>query len=1366
MTIVARTCTELPDDRGTATRHTTPKALSAFRERPAYVLLGDPGMGKTTAFRQEARALGCQGKLVSARDLANIDADAYPEWKHKTLLIDGLDEVRAGQHDPRLPLDRIRGNLVKLGKPPFRLSCRHADWLTTDQKSLATVSPSGAVAVLSLDPLDSQRAEELLRAHHNVHDVSTFLKEARGRGMDGLLSNPQSLDLLVRAVHDGRWPAGRTETFERACLAMAGEYNEEHLSVPSQEPERILDTAGRLCAVLLVSGISAFATARATGDADHPYMTVCGHPINACRQAVASRLFRHRATGRAEPVHRQVAEYVAARHLAKLIQDGLPSLRVLALISGPDGNVVSELRGLSAWLATHSPVARHHLIQRDPIGLVLYGDIQALSSADQHQALFDSLVRHPRQLEPTYRTAPAFAALATPTMQPVLERAIRNPPDGPDGELVADFVLRVLREAPVLPGLSTTLLETARDDSRWPRVRDAALRTFIHHSRNTDNDSDLLALLHDVREGDVPDPTDDFLGQLLTAHYPRRIPPSAVWDYMKESNELYGGAYMRFWISHLPSASSATDVAQLLDACVDRLADLAGASNPTLESCVARLLVRGLEAAGDDIEVGRLYSWLDAGVRLRVGQHESRDDATAIRQWIEARPGRHLELILEGAQRLPEDHWYAPYEAAQRLFGATLSAGLLWDCATAAKSMVAHRRLPAESLLRFAVQSAALDLQRLQDLVAGDDGLTAVLNRMREPPPPAPDPDRLGERQNERLEELQREARHRLETLHNNEAAFRNNTASPALLHGLARTYFGNFIRFTPDLGAKRLEELVAPHARLLDAIRTGLRLTLERRDVPDADEILRLRLRSRMHWLCCPYLAGLAEAEHAGAPASSWWTAARTRRSLAIYFAYAHGDYEPPWYRDLLAEHPAIVAEVQVQFAAAFFRAGISTGNTNLWHLAFDGSHAKVAANASLPLLRAFPPGANSDVLGDLEYLLLAALQHAEPSAFEPLIAQKLSRQQLPPRQRGRWLAAGCTVATTTFETLATTFVCAGRQHARTLHFASFFCPQERTVSPVEQAGADLAALLVRLVGRIVAPDELSEGIVTPAMEASTLVSQCIRVLAGDPHPGATAALAGLLRDPKLTRWQHALSRAADDQRVYRRDHEYRHPTAEQATETLNGGAPAGPADLAALVLDRLRALAEGMRSGSADGWKEYWNESPHRKPTDPKPEESCTQALLRGLRHVWPSRVTLDREVRYPNDVRPDLSASFGDYRLPIEVKRNDNRHLWHAARTQLIANFASDPATHGHGIYVVLWFGRDRTRFSPTGTRPATPADLQKQLEATLDDHERRTIFFLVIDVAAPPAHPPMAPSEIPIRSPAKPPVVPQDADRATD
>ena len=1339
MIIVPRTCTELRDEKGTAdSSPASGKPLCEFRDQSAYVLLGDPGMGKSTAFQKEADDLGPDGHLVSARDLANLDADRHPEWKEKTLLIDGLDAIRAGDPVPRTPLDRIRRNLDKLDKPPFRLSCRHADWLTTDQKSLAACSPSGKVTMLSLDPLSEHQAAELLRAHADVDDAHSFVKEARDRSMEGLLCNPQSLSLLVRAVDGRDWPAGRRETFDRACLAMAGEYNEEHLSAGTPpDPNRIVDTAGRLCAVLLVSGASAYATsvARAT---DYPHMTDCGCSHDDCREAMSSSLFRHVEENLAEPIHRQIAEYVAARHIAALIRDGLPALRVLALICGPDGTVVSELRGLSAWLAAHSPLARPHLIERDPVGVALYGDIQTLS-ADEHRALFDSLVREPRRLEPTFQTAPAFASLVTRAMQPVLEQNIRNPPDGPDGQLVADFVLRLLPEAPPLADLSDTLLEAVRDDNRWPRVKGASLTAIIHYNRDAGCAADLLILLREVREHRIADATDDLLGQLLTALYPQHISPESVWDYMKESTGLYGGAYMRFWVSYLPSVSSDAAIARLLDLCSERLSEMERAGNSTLESCLARVLLRGLEIHGDDLDTNRLYDWLDAGTRLRVGQRASHDEATAIRRWIEARHDRHLDLLLEGIERLPDDHWYAPYEAFQRLFGASVSPGFFLECAALAKSMYGDHRPRAESLLRFAAQSGDLDPQRLQSLVADNPYLTAFLQRVLDPPPPPPELDKLEQQEQARFQEQQQKARRELGILQANEDGLRNNTAPPALLQRLAQTYFGDFMGFTPDSAVKRLQRLVAPHDTLLDAVLIGLRLTLQRRDVPDADEIIEHRLDSKRHYLCWPYLAGLAEAERTGTLKSSWWTNTHIRKALAIYFGYAHGDYDPSWYRHLVARHPAAVAEVQVQLAGALFRKDIDTGNTNLWHLAFDRPHAAVAKHACLPLLRAFPARAKSSHLDMLEYLLLGALQHADRAEFEQLVARKLSGESMPPRQRGRWLAAGCVIATGRFTPAAEEFLCGGRRQARTLHFASFFSPPERNVSPVEHAGTELVGFLVRFVGRIVDPDELSEGIVTPAMEASMLVGHCIRVLAGDPGRRASTALANLLRNPEISRWRHSLSRAADDQRVYRRDHEYRHPTAAQAATTLQGGSPADPTDLAALVLDRLATLARGMRSGNTDDWKEFWNECGHGRPTDPKPEESCTQALVRGLSRICPAHIHIDREVRYPNNARPDISVSYGDYRVPIEVKRNDNRDLWRAARTQLMAKYTVDPATNGHGIYVVLWFGRDRTQLSPAGARPNAPADLQEELQATMTESERRSVYIRVIDVAVPSRHP---------------------------
>ena len=119
--------------------------------------------------------------------------DDKPEWHGTTLFLDGLDESRAGTRDGRTPLDEIRKKLNNLGCPPFRLSCRWADWMAAnDKEALKDVSPDGTVTVIRLDPLSKQNIKAILANNHNVEDPDDFIKLARERGVAKLLTNPQS----------------------------------------------------------------------------------------------------------------------------------------------------------------------------------------------------------------------------------------------------------------------------------------------------------------------------------------------------------------------------------------------------------------------------------------------------------------------------------------------------------------------------------------------------------------------------------------------------------------------------------------------------------------------------------------------------------------------------------------------------------------------------------------------------------------------------------------------------------------------------------------------------------------------------------------------------------------------------------------------------------------------------------------------------------------------------------------------------------------------------------------------------------------------------------------------------------------------
>ena len=135
--IVPRTCTEISTSNVDQNREKNSRLLKEFRSASAYVLLGDPGSGKTTAFENESvgEVNTC---LITARNFLSLDVNSHPEWRSKTLFIDGLDEVRVGATNPRTPLDRIRSRIDALGKPRFRLSCREADW-PRGQRSKASV---------------------------------------------------------------------------------------------------------------------------------------------------------------------------------------------------------------------------------------------------------------------------------------------------------------------------------------------------------------------------------------------------------------------------------------------------------------------------------------------------------------------------------------------------------------------------------------------------------------------------------------------------------------------------------------------------------------------------------------------------------------------------------------------------------------------------------------------------------------------------------------------------------------------------------------------------------------------------------------------------------------------------------------------------------------------------------------------------------------------------------------------------------------------------------------------------------------------------------------------------------------------------
>ena len=1122
------------------------------------------------------------------------------------------------------------------------------------------------------------------------------------------------------------------------------------------------------------------------------------------RAALATKLFSARGNGRFGPVHRHVAEFLGGRYLARQIsgddgldhrnaQDGVPRRRVIALMTGCDGMLVTDLRGLSAWLAAHSRIARDDLIERDPVGVTLYGDAAGFSTAEK-VALLESLAadnagvaegleasfRYPAQSvakagaliatvvepPPALGQVSAAGSLVTPETEFKIREILADPCRDEAHQTFVLFVLRALPYGTRLPGLNDVLLDVVRSDGWRPGVRRRALDALL---RNGDGGGDirfvesLKALLAEIRAKRIPDPQGDLAGRLLWWLYPGEVSPADVWGHLAESEApVAGGLLWRFWMDRVAKECPDADVAAHLD-------QLAGRRNVLrrtlgrrgLDGVPLDLLARGLEAHGDQLDSARLYDWLGVGLSAESSTASSSDEARErIRSWFEQYPARMRSVLDEGLKRLDAEDseeidrrlWL---DVARRLYPVDLFPGGLptafgfW-CLERAEALAGERPALAGGLLRRAVDAARrwtgddrLSIDTLEARVRANPALGAVYTEIQAAHREARRTMAHYELDHQRVEEEQeQEHQKQLDFVRWHETALRENRCPPGLLHEFALAYFGHLIDADGPTPEARLEHLFRGDGQLMEAAFAGLRRAIFRADLPDVDEIVRLREQRREHYLALPALASLAELDSAKPDDLDRLDTELAGKALAFHHCTLGLD-APAWYGRVAGARPELAADVLIRSAAADLRNG-GEYVSGLYELAYDPAHAQVARMASLPLLRAFPIRSADRQMTELAYLLWSALQHAERDVLLELIECKLSRPSMDVAQRGRWLAAGLVASPDRYLDAAEEFAKDGECRIR--HLFALFEDQPLEQFTLEKLGVPVLKLVICLAGSTyrpwarAAPGEVKE--ITSEMNAAECLQGMIQGLAKVPTQEAGADLDVLASDPALIHWRAELVGARRVQRVVSRDATYRHPDVEQVCRTLNDGPPANAADLAALLVDRLEEIGDRIRNGNTDDWRQYWNEDSHGRPTEPKHEDSCRDALLSDLRqHFLPEDVDAQPEGHYADNKRADIRVSCRGFQVPVEVKKDTHPKLWSALRQQLIEKYVRDPDTDGYGIYLVLWFGdsdahgRPRTPPPPEGARPRNPGELKERLEAGLTPAERRKIAVRVMDVSAP-------------------------------
>ena len=1387
--LIPRTCTEIAIDGSVRVGFVGPKPLSAFREVPAYVLLGEPGAGKTTEFEQECHALSEAAAFIKAREFRSATGDQLREMKGKILYIDGLDETRARGAYGTDAVDEIQAKLLDLEPPAFRISCRVADWFgPIDRSPFERVAADGRIVTLQLDRFSRSDARVWLEARSPGIDTAAFLLEASSHGFDSMLESPQWLAFLYESVVEGNWPATRSEAFRRACERLVSEPRDDHPHateiVPAQE---VMNTASRVFATQLLSGSAGIAFGSSTRSEDFIAASDIASDLATSAELSANELRRVRATGLFksvrdqcyEPVHRQVAEYLGASHLADLIGRRVVSVeRVCAAMTSPvDSRVVTDMRGLAAWLGTHSAPARSLLIEADPVGVALYGDISEWP-VDDRRTLLEGLIAQARPEDlwgvrwfdktgHRYRDATAwgFRSLCKPDMAETLEEYLGASQRDTIPSHIFELLLRSLYEIEddwrdQLSSLVPLISQLALDLTTQPEVRLAALLAFarIDCSRS-EVLATLINVLDAVRDSRFADPDDEIAGSLLRILYPHVIAPDRIWAYASLMHRGSVREGWNFWRHVLCDETPTNELANLLDG----FADDAECLWPVVASAFAeevpeRLLVRTLREIGLQTQPERLYRWI---VAVTSGRLTTKTNQIAgLHEWFRTNDTTTRQLLRIAITRSTDDEVTMDERyLLDELLRCTRPPQFVEWCAQQARDHAAIDWCVAcafiETAVRYGRWLGVNDdawIKRLQAALATDPQLLSHLDAYLTPSVTQLEVQEEERRHQQEIDKIRVEHEQNRQQRQSDWRTllrdYRDELATNCFpapnLHTLALAYFGRARGVRTDATpVERVADLIGDNTELLDTVMGALRNAPLRDDVPSAERTVELFVESKRDWLAYPLLAGLAIREAEGTLDSLHLPDDLRRSVVAIYTTtLLDRQQRPMWPMRLLYEDPTLVLDVLHRCAVA----AIKNGETLLWMLDWldkiDGLDDELR-DFRLRLLGSISVRLPVVQLPVVDSLLLLASKHPDTTALRELVAQKLRAKSMTGAQRLRWMALDAIMSGRDALKSLDDFIGSNAKRARQLaeffprgfyHAAKFV---DRLLGNDE---CETLQTMLSIIGRHFQPREWSGEAVTigPSETMSDLVERLINDLGGYATEEAGAALDALIADERLRAWHSRLEYARNRQQRIHRDASYAPMNVADVLGLLRDGPPANVADLHVLLRHRLRDLSSHIRGDNTDLWSQFWADDHKSQPEKPKHENSCRNALLTMLRSRLPEGVDAQREGQYAADRRADIRVGFKDYNVPVEIKRNNHPDLWTAIDDQLTAKYTTDPATGGYGIYLVLWFGSEANRYPlhPTDRdRPSTPDELERRLNESMSHEQRRTISVVVLDVTKP-------------------------------
>jgi hypothetical protein len=602
----------------------------------ALVLLGEPGVGKTTVFGDLTEGLPDLDDAAQPDhallwlDAARLTESSFQKLlgRHLRALPEALRRAGATGGSPRMPivggsspgsrdvtltivLDQVdespmlrwlAGDLATAmkGRDTSRLrvllACRTADYPSALTAVLKEAI--GGCDLADLAPLTREEAVTLA-ASADV-DGEAVVTAAVAAGAGALASVPLTLELLVRVFREaGVLEGSPADLFAKGARLLADEHDDRRRATDTVTSlDQRMAIAGRIATRLLLAGRRTVwrgadldagpLDVRAGSLASGTEQTVSG-PFNVTPAMVSATLGTALFTGRGEHRlafrHSSLAAYLAVCHLREH-QVPQQQLVTLFLVSADDAttSIPVPLRETAAWLLTLDSAHSDWLAIADPESLAAHSAV--VDSAAMKALMVNGLLDRAPQIElsdPSGRHARwqvAYSGLVDQLAAVLAEVPAGEPQDWPTQARVR-LAVRLAREA-ATSDLAEPLLALAEHDRWSPYTRQLAARTAFETAPElaVPRLRTLLERLADEAYATVIDPDDEVRGALLEMLWPEHLAlEEALVQLRPQRRRWLFGLYARF-LRTMPDRLDDSDIPRALAWAKARMEATAAASDP------------------------------------------------------------------------------------------------------------------------------------------------------------------------------------------------------------------------------------------------------------------------------------------------------------------------------------------------------------------------------------------------------------------------------------------------------------------------------------------------------------------------------------------------------------------------------------------------------------------------------------------------------------------------------------------------------------------------------------------------------------------------------------------------------------------